>query len=214
MGKTLKDRIRVLVVDDHKVVRNGLRTFMSVTDDVDLVGEASNGEEAIEQVAAVRPDVVLMDLKMPVMDGPTAIEHLRSQHPEVHIVALTSYDDASLARRALKAGAIGYLFKDADENELASAIRLAAEGRGMVAPEAMQSIVDHSEDEYAVRLTDREEQILGLVAEGWTNPQIAQRLDISVSTVNFHVHNLLDKLGAKTRTEAVSIAAREGLHEM
>ena len=210
---TGSDRIRVLVVDDHKVVRMGLRTFIAVNEDLELVGEAGNGEEAVDQCAALHPDVVLMDLKMPVMDGPTAIEHIRARFPEVQIVALTSFDDESLAQRALEAGAIGYLFKDADEDELVSAIRLASKGRGVVAPEAVQALVARSNDDesYEVRLTEREQEILRMVAKGLTNPQIAERLVISVSTVNFHVHNVLDKLGAKTRTEAVSIAAREGL---
>ncbi|GMQ86355.1 MAG: response regulator transcription factor [Acidimicrobiia bacterium] len=209
--------IRVLVVDDHKVVRKGLRTFMSVHDDLELVGEAGNGEEAIEQTEALSPDVVLMDLKMPVMDGPTAIEQIRLKHPEVQIVALTSFDDESLAQRALQAGAIGYLFKDAEEEELISAIRLASEGHSVLAPVAMQALIDRSRDsesEYQVRLTGREQEILSLVARGLTNPQIADRLFISVSTVNFHVHNILDKLGAKTRTEAVTIAAGEGLIDL
>ena len=210
----MSEPIRVLVVDDHKVVRNGLRTFMAVHDDVTMVGEAANGAEAIDRVAGDPPDVVLMDLKMPVMDGPEAIAHIRAAHPDVHIVALTSYDDAGLARQALEAGAIGYLFKDADEEELITAIRFASEGRGVVAPEAMQALVDRGEDPYSVRLTAREDEILRLVSRGLTNPQIAERLSISVSTVNFHVHNVLDKLGAKTRTEAVTIAAREGLLEM
>jgi len=204
----------VLVVDDHKVVRKGLRTFISVNDDLELVGEAGNGEEALHQVAALQPDVVLMDLKMPVMDGPTAIEQIRLRYPDVQIVALTSFDDESLAQRALQAGAIGYLFKDADEDELIAAIRFAAEGKGVVAPEAMRALMGSSDDEYAVRLTGREQEILELVAQGLTNPQIANKLVISVSTVNFHVHNLLDKLGAKTRTEAVAIASREGLIEI
>jgi DNA-binding NarL/FixJ family response regulator len=208
------ERIRVLVVDDHKVVRKGLRTFISVNDDLELVGEAGNGEEAIEQVAALHPDVVLMDLKMPVMDGPTAIAEIRSRFPEVQIVALTSFDDESLAQRALEAGAIGYLFKDAEEEDLISAIRMAGDGKGVVAREAMQALVGRSDDDYGVRLTEREHEILALVARGLTNPQIADRLIISVSTVNFHVHNILDKLGAKTRTEAVGIAAREGLIEL
>jgi DNA-binding NarL/FixJ family response regulator len=205
---------RILVVDDHKVVRKGLRTFISVNDDLLLVGEAGNGQEAIEQVSALEPDVVLMDLKMPVMDGPTAIEHIRSRHPHVQIVALTSFDDDSLAQRALEAGAIGYLFKDVEEDELVAAIRLAAEGRGVVAAEAMQALVDPSADGSEVRLTEREQGILRLVARGLTNPQIAERLVISVSTVNFHVHNVLDKLGARTRTEAVTIAAREHLIDL
>jgi NarL family two-component system response regulator LiaR len=211
---TDNSQIRVLVVDDHKVVRKGLRTFIAVHDDLDLVGEAGNGEEAIEQCDALRPDVVLMDLKMPVMDGPTAIGHIRERFPEIKIVALTSFDDDTMAQRALKAGAISYLFKDVEEDELMSAIRYANKGRGMVAPEALQALVADSlteDNDYAVSLTVREQETLNLVARGMTNPEIADKLVISVSTVNFHVHNVLDKLGAKTRTEAVVIAAREGL---
>ena len=206
-------RVRILVVDDHKVVRKGLRTFIAVHDDLLLVGEAGNGDEAIEQCAALLPDVVLMDLKMPVMDGPTAIGHIRARFPDVAIIALTSFDDDTLAQQALEAGAIGYLFKDVEEDELMSAIRLASQGRGVVAPSAMQALVArrHDEDDYEVALTTREADTLALVAQGLTNPQIAERLSISVSTVNFHVHNVLDKLGAKTRTEAVVLAAREGL---
>lgn len=208
------ERIRVLIVDDHQVVRKGLRMFISVHDDLELVGEAGNGEEAIEQCAALLPDVVLMDMKMPVMDGPTAIEHIRTRFPEVNVVALTSFTDDAFARRALEAGAIGYLFKDVDEDELISAIRLAGKGHGVVAPEAVQALTTHArieEDVSAVGLTEREQTTLDLVARGLTNPQIADRMMISISTVNFHVHNVLDKLGAKTRTEAVVIAAREGL---
>lgn len=150
---------------------------------------------------------------MPVMDGPTAIGHIRARFPDVPIIALTSFDDDALARQALEAGAIGYLFKDVEEEELMSAIRLASQGRGVVAPEAMQALLDRTrnEDGYRVDLTTREQETLALVSRGLTNPQIAARLSISVSTVNFHVHNMLDKLGAKTRTEAVVIAAGEGL---
>jgi DNA-binding NarL/FixJ family response regulator len=210
-------QIRVLIVDDHKVVRMGLRTFIAVQEDLELVGEAGNGEEAIEQCAALHPDVVLMDLKMPVMDGPTAIAHIRNRFPEIKVVALTSFDDDKIAQRALEAGAIGYLFKDVDEDDLMSAIRFAYQGRGVVAPEAMQALVARSRgdiDVYSVGLTEREQETLDLVARGLTNPEIAAKLMISVSTVNFHVHNVLDKLGAKTRTEAVVIAAREGLIEV
>lgn len=204
--------IRVLVVDDHKVVRNGLRTFISVSDDLEMVGEAGNGREAVERCAELLPDVVLMDMKMPVMDGPTAIEQIRDQFPEVNVVALTSFDDEAFARRALEAGAVGYLLKDVGEIELALAIRQASQGQGTVAAGTMRALIDQSRgDEYAVDLTDRERETLDLVATGLTNPQIADRLMVSVSTINFHVHNVLEKLGAKTRTEAVSIAANEGL---
>jgi NarL family two-component system response regulator LiaR len=210
---TGSDRIRVLVVDDHKVVRNGLRTFMSVQDDIEMVGEAANGEEAVEQCAALMPDVVLMDMKMPVMDGPNATEAIRARFPDVQVVALTSFEDESYAYRAIEAGAIGYLFKDVNEEQLMSTIRLASQGRGVMAPHAIQAIVAGSlrNDDQTVNLTPREFATLELLAKGLTNPQIAERLVVSASTVNFHVHNVLNKLGAKTRTEAVVIAAREGL---
>lgn len=208
----MADRIRVLVVDDHKVVRKGLRIFFSVTEDVEVVGEAMNGAQAIELTATHRPDVVLMDLKMPVMDGPTAIEEIRKRFPEVQVVALTSFHDDSLAHQALDAGAIGYVFKDADEEELISAVRMAGKGRGVIPPEVMNAILDQrDETENEARLTEREGTVLDLVARGMTNPDIAARLFISVSTVGFHMHNILSKLDAKTRTEAVTIAAREGL---
>lgn len=212
----MTDRVRVLLVDDHGVVRKGLRIFLSLAADLEVVGEARNGVEAVEQTAACRPDVVLMDLQMPIMDGPTAIEQIRSQHPDVEVVALTSFHDESLAKRALEAGAIGYVFKDADEEELISTVRLAGQGRGLVAPEVMRSLLERSESEtdYEVRLTEREREVLRLMAVGKTNPEAATQLSISVSTVGFHVHNILTKFGAKTRTEAVTIAVREGLIEI
>ena len=200
-----------MIVDDHMVVRSGLRSFLSVHDDIEFVGEAGNGAEAVDLAASVAPDVVLMDLRMPVMDGPDAIRAICEQDPEAKIVALTTFDDSSLAQRALDAGATGFLFKDADEEELLSAIRLAHRGRSVIAPEAMHLLMDNRSDAYVVQLTDREHEVLELVAAGKTNPQISSKLAVSVSTVNFHVHNILDKLGAKTRTEAVTIAAREGL---
>lgn len=212
---TAASPIGVLIVDDHRVVRVGLRAFISVTDDLELVGEAANGEEAIARCAAVHPDVVLMDLKMPVMDGPTAIAAIRERFPDVAIVALTSYGDAALAQRALEAGALGYLLKDTTEEELVAAIRSAAEGRGLVATEALQALVSNTDDgdaaAYRAKLTEREHEVLMLMARGLTNPQIAVELSISRSTANFHVQNVLNRLGARTRTEAVSIAVREGL---
>ena len=144
----MADTIRVLLVDDHKVVRKGLRIFLSTTGDIEVVGEARNGAEAVEKTAEHRPDVVLMDLKMPVMDGPTAIKKIRTAYPDVQIVALTSFHDESLAQQALEAGAIGYVFKDADEEELISTIQLAGKGRGVIAPEIIQALFerpDHSQ---------------------------------------------------------------------
>lgn len=211
----VSDVIRVLIVDDHKVVRNGLRTFLSVFPDVMIVGEANNGLEGVEAAGELEPHVVLMDLKMPVMDGPEAIATIRERYPEVQVVALTSMDDESLVIRSLDAGAVGFLYKDADEEELMTAIRMAAQGRGMIAPDAMNALASRRDgSDSSPRLTPRELEILGLVAAGYTNPQIGERLYISVSTVNFHLHNILEKLDAKTRTEAVSTAVRDGLIDL
>jgi DNA-binding NarL/FixJ family response regulator len=151
-----------------------------------------------------------MDLRMPELDGPTAIARLSADHPEIRVIALTSFTDESLARSAIDAGAPGYLLKDADETEIVPAIRLAHEGRAVLAPAAMQALLERP-DAATVQLTEREHQILGLLAKGLTNRQMADRLGVSLSTANFHVHNILEKLGAKTRTEAVALARNEGL---
>jgi NarL family two-component system response regulator LiaR len=209
------DKIRLLVVDDHKVVRKGLRIFVSLYDDVELVGEAKNGQQAVERCKELQPDVVLMDLKMPVMDGPTAIRRIRQDYPQIQIVALTSFEEEGLVHQALEAGAVGYLYKDVEEEELIGAIRAAKEGRSVLAPEAMQALVKQvskQEDSNAVEpLTPREEEILTLVAQGMTNPQIAEHLTISPSTVHFHVHNILAKLQVQSRTEAVVVAIQNKL---
>ena len=210
----MTDRIKVLIVDDHDVVRTGLTTYLSLHDDLSLVGAAANGEEALALVASERPDVVVMDLKMPAMDGAEATARIRTEYPEVQVVALTSIDDRATIRAVMQAGAVGFLFKDADEQELVNAIRMAGRGQSVVAHEAMQAMVHFDTVSDVVSLTEREEEILRLVARGRTNPDIAERLGISVSTVNFHVHNILDKLDARTRTEAVSTAVRDGINEL
>jgi NarL family two-component system response regulator LiaR len=212
------DRIRLLIVDDHKVVRKGLKFFISTFDDIELVGEAKNGRQAVEQCAQHQPDVVLMDLVMPVMDGPTAIKQIHEQFPEIKIVALTSFDDEDLVHQAIASGAIGYLYKDVNEEELIGVIRAAYEGRSTLAPEAMQALVNQAarkgEPATLEPLTKRELEILTLVAQGMTNPQIAEQLVISPSTVNFHIHNILPKLQAGTRTEAVRIAIQNKVIEI
>jgi NarL family two-component system response regulator LiaR len=210
----MPEPIRVVIVDDHTIVRSGLRAFLSVHEDMAVVGEAANGAEAIDVVGDTQPDVVLMDLRMPVMEGPEAIEVMLQADEPPRIVALTTFEDPSLAQRALAAGAIGFLYKDADEEELLSAIRLAHRGRSVIASGAMRLLVDGDPDEYVAQLTEREHEVLALVARGRTNPEISDSLSISVSTVNFHVHNVLEKLGAKTRTEAVGVAVREGILEL
>ena len=209
------DRIRLLIVDDHKVVRNGLRVFISLYDDIEVVGEASNGQRALEQCAAHLPDVVLMDMMMPGMDGPTATRLIREQFPQVQIVALTSFDEEALVHQAIEAGAVGYLYKDVEEEELIGAIRSAREGRPVLAPEAMQALMHRTaraaESSTIEPLTKREREVLSLVAQGMTNPQIAAQLVISPSTVQFHVHNILGKLGVQTRTEAAATAIQSKL---
>ncbi len=206
----MSNPIRVFLVDDHKMVRRGLRVFLSVHDDIEVVGEAESGRDALDTLGKTDADVVLMDLRMPEMDGPTAIARLSDEHPELQVIALTSFADESLVKRAMDAGATGYLMKEADETEIVSAIRLANEGQAVLAPEAMHALLERP-SAGSVQLTERERQIMALLAKGLTNRQIAGRLDVSLSTVNFHVHNILDKLGAKTRTEAVALARNEGL---
>jgi len=210
--------IRVLIVDDHQVVRSGLRAIILLNDGLEVVGEAADGQSGIDQCSALRPNVVVMDMKMPGMDGVAAIEGIIAESPEVNVLALTSFDDPRIVRRALEAGAVGYLLKDSDEDELVAAIRLAARGRGVVAPSAMKGLVANPPqapgDEYRASVTAREMDVLRLLSGGLTNSQISNRLDVSLSTINFHVHNILDKLGAKTRTEAVAIAVREGLIDL
>jgi NarL family two-component system response regulator LiaR len=211
------DKIRLLIVDDHKVVRNGLQVFISLYDDIEVVGEARNGQQAVEQCATHQPDVVLMDMVMPVMDGPTATRLIREQFPQVQVVALTSFDEEEIVQRAIEAGAVGYLYKDVEEDELIGAIRSAREGRPVLAPEAMKALMDRTvapvESPAVEPLTKREQEVLSLVAQGMTNPQIAEQLVISTSTVQFHVHNILGKLGVGTRTEAVAMAIQSKLIE-
>jgi NarL family two-component system response regulator LiaR len=213
MSKT--NKIRLLIVDDHKVVRNGLKIFISLFDEMELIGEAQNGREALELCNQHQPDVVLMDLVMPVMDGPTAIKAIRERFPAIQIIALTSFEEEALVHRAMSAGAISYLYKDVEEKELIEAIHAAHEGRSVVAPVALQALVrqanKRSEPANITPLTVREQEILNLVAKGMTNPQIAEQLVISPSTVQFHVHNILTKLQVRTRTEAVAVAIQNKL---
>jgi NarL family two-component system response regulator LiaR len=200
--------IRVMIVDDHAVVRSGLSAFLMAYDDLEFVGEAAGGAEAQGKCREFEPDVVLMDLVMPDVDGAEATRRIRAECPHVQVIALTSYKEDELVEGALKAGAISYLLKNVSAEELAAAIRGAFAGRSTLAPEAAQVLIratTHPEE--ADRgLTARELDILRLMVDGLSNPDIAKKLFVSRSTVKFHVSNILMKLGASTRTEAVSMA--------
>jgi two-component system, NarL family, response regulator LiaR len=206
-------RIRVLVVDDHAMVRRGLATFLKVFDDLELAGEAASGQSAIELCVDLQPDVVLMDMLMPDMDGATATRHIRSQSETIQVIALTSFKEEILVQSALQAGAIGYLLKDVSADELADAIRAAHAGRATLSPEAAQALV-HAASQApppGLDLTERERAVLALMVEGLNNTQIAAKLIVSPSTVKSHVSNILTKLGVASRTEAVTVALRTRL---
>jgi len=205
--------IRVILVDDHAVVRSGLSAFLMVFDDLEFVGEASNGEEALRLCKEVRPDVVLMDLVMPGMDGATATQAIRENCPEIQVIALTSFKEQELVQGALKAGAIGYLLKNISADELSSAIRAAHAGKPTLAPEAAHVLIQANQGPPAIGsdLTEREREVLALIAEGLSNPEIADKLVVSRSTVKFHVSSILSKLGASTRTQAVTLALQNKL---
>jgi NarL family two-component system response regulator LiaR len=208
-----EDTIRVMLVDDHQMVRNGLATFLLVHDDLELVGEASDGEEALRVFEEARPDIVLMDLKMPRMDGVEATRRLLERVPEAHIIALTSFEDETLVQEALEAGASGYLLKDIGADDLADAIRKAHAGKPALAAEATEALfrVARRGHQPGGDLTDREREVLALMVEGLTNPEIAERLVVSSSTVKTHVSSILSKLDVSTRTEAVSFALQRKL---
>ncbi|HUT15629.1 MAG TPA: response regulator transcription factor [Anaerolineae bacterium] len=205
--------IRVMLVDDHTMVRRGLATILKVFDDLELAGEAANGEDAIRLCTQVLPDVVLMDMVMPDMDGVTATRAIRQQFPEVQVIALTSFKDRGLVQEALQAGAIGYLLKDVSADALAQAIRAAHAGRATLSPEAAQALVQAAAQPPTPGhdLTERERDVLILMVEGLNNTQIADRLVVSPSTIKSHVSHILAKLGVASRTEAAALAVRHGL---
>lgn len=207
--------IRVLVVDDHGVVREGLRAYLELEPDLEVVGEARDGREAIRKAQELLPDVVVMDLLMPVMDGVEATAGIKQRLPETHVIVLTSFVDDEKVVPAIRAGATSYLLKDVAAVDLARAIRGAHAGQAQLHPEVarrlMQQVTAPRKPEAAAGLTEREREVLRLVAQGRSNKEIARELVVSERTVKGHVSNILGKLGLQDRTQAALYAVRHGL---
>jgi two-component system, NarL family, response regulator LiaR len=209
------DKIKVVLADDHNVVRQGTKLFLATQPDIDVVGEASNGVAAVAAVAQHQPDVVLMDLMMPQLDGIGATQQIKARFPDTEVIVLTSFVEDAQITAVIKAGAIGYLLKDVEPVELASAIRAAQRGEVHLHPEAarrlMQSIGPREQPQTAEPLTEREIEVLRALARGESNKQIADTLIVSEKTVKAHVSNILGKLGLQSRTQAVLYALRHNM---
>jgi DNA-binding NarL/FixJ family response regulator len=208
----VSETIRVLVVDDHAVVREGLRTFLSLQDGIDVVGEAGDGREAVAMAERERPDVVLMDLVMPRLDGVQAMRELRARVPRARVIVLTSFLDDDRLLPAIRAGAAGYLLKNVEPSELARAVRAADAGEALIDPAVAARLVDALADDERDEqpLTAREQEVLDLVARGYANKRIALELGIAEKTVKTHVGHVLAKLGVADRTQAALYATRAG----
>jgi DNA-binding NarL/FixJ family response regulator len=206
--------IRVLIADDHPVVRQGLRTFLGVQDDIEAVGEAADGAETVARAEELTPDVILLDLKMPGVDGQSALEELRSRGISARVLVLTSAGERARVLPAVRAGASGYLYKDVDPQALVQAIRAVHDGHVLFAPEAADAMLAPDQDGKAtVALTEREREVLTQIARGRSNREIARALVVSEKTVKTHVSNILMKLGLQDRTQAALYAVRHGLAE-
>lgn len=210
------ERTSVLIVDDHAVVRQGLRTFLESEGDIEVVGEAAGGTEAVEKVKELLPDVVLMDLVMPGMDGITATRQVREVSPSSRVLVLTSFSEDEKIFRSIKAGALGYLLKDVPAEDLGRAIRSVARGEFLLHPEVAKKVLVEFSSSLSTNppltmLTSREVEVLGLVARGYSNKEIARDLGISIKTVKTHVSNILSKLHMVDRTQAALYAVRQGL---
>jgi NarL family two-component system response regulator LiaR len=203
--------IRVLLVDDHAVVRSGLSKFLLVNKDLELAGEASDGNEAIQMASACHPDVILMDVLMPGMDGITATREIHRKYPQIKIVALTSFAEQNMVQGVLQAGAIGYLQKNVTAVELGNAIRSAYAGRMTLSPEAAEVLANSVTQAHLPgnELTEREQDVLRCMVEGMNNNEIAQKLVVSLGTVKFHISNIFQKMGVDSRVEAVKIAIEQ-----
>jgi NarL family two-component system response regulator LiaR len=205
--------IRVMLVDDHNVVRSGLATFLRAYEDLELVGEARNGVEAVKLCQEKHPDVILMDLMMPEMDGIAATRAILADHAEIKIIAMTSFEEEELVQGVLAAGAISYLIKNVTSDELAKAIRDAFEGKSTLSPEAARVLIQATRPtkQPLFDLTEREQEVLNLVVQGLSNQQIADTLVISIATVKAHISSILSKLQVSSRAEAIAYAIKHKL---
>jgi two-component system, NarL family, response regulator LiaR len=207
--------IKVLIADDHGVVRQGLTMYLGLDPELEVIGEAANGEEAVNMASDLEPDVVLMDLLMPVMDGIAATEKIKTETPEVEVVALTSVLDDGAVTKAVRSGAIGYLLKNTKARDLCRAIKGAAAGQVQLGPEAAAKLMrEMRTPDSPEALTGRETEVLKLVARGWANKQVARELFVEEKTVKAHVSGILRKLGVTSRTQAALHAVRAGLVSM
>lgn len=209
----MPELIKILIVDDHPIVRDGLNAILGTQKDFQVIGEAGNGEEAVKQVEQLKPDVILMDLEMPVVDGIEALKRLTALNPEVQVIVLTVFDTDERILTSVQAGARGYLLKDAPREKIFSAIRIVSQGGSLIHPLVISKLMERAGKENAGQegLTERELEVLQLLGQGLLNKQIAGQLLISERTVKFHVSSILGKLGAGNRTEAVSMAIHQGI---
>jgi DNA-binding NarL/FixJ family response regulator len=207
----MSGRIRLLIADDHPIVRAGFEGILAGKPDLEVIGEAANGAEAADLASRLRPDVVLMDLRMPEVDGVEAILRIKRERPETHVLVLTTYDTDADILRAIEAGATGYLLKDAPREELFRAIRAAARGEPVLAPSVTARLMKRASAASRDTLSGREIEVLGLVARGLSNKQLARELHLSEATVKSHMIHIFDKLGVDDRTAAVTAALERGI---
>ena len=204
-------KVRLLIVDDHPIVRAGFQGILAGQEDLEVIGEANTGAEAVELAHRLRPDVVLMDLRMPRMDGVEALGKIKSERPETHVLVLTTYDSDADILRAIEAGATGYLLKDAPRDELFRAIRAAARGEPVLAPSVTARLMNRMRSPARSSLSSREIEVLELVARGLSNKELARSLHLSEATVKSHLIHIFEKLGVADRTAAVTVALEKGI---
>jgi len=213
---TEKKIIKVIVVDDHPLVRHGIKTVFEASDDIEMIAEAENGKDAIEICAKFKPDVVIMDMVMPILDGVEATRELVKRFPDIKVIALTSFNDKDLIKKSLKAGAVSFILKNISGAKLVKTIKDVYKGKFVLSSNAtkimLSELREKSDDN--IKLTKREKEILTLVVEGLSNKEIAKRLFLSNSTIQFHVSNILSKLGVSKRTEAAYLALKQKLVEL